>query len=188
MLNGDRLIEFDSVLTDTIFDNWVKLLCELDIVNQVYLYTISKNLMPVDMRLSSITELAEPLVELINAEKNYFPFLKPGSRGTSLKQCLNVLLNQYGRIIFQKEINSDYDYLLSTLVSSRVRIMHIKRDQPKERYFDGIESIRYMKKLSLLYRLVLFELLGIDEDIYRGRLENATKFIDTWNSRNRISD
>ena len=57
MLNGDRLIEFDSVLTDTIFDNWVKLLCELDIVNQVYLYTISKNLMPVDMRLSSITEL-----------------------------------------------------------------------------------------------------------------------------------
>ena len=178
--SGDRLIGFDKVLTDAIFDNWVKLLYELDIVNQVYLYTISKNFMPVDMRLSFMTELAEPLVEIVNAEKNYFPSLKPGSRGTTLKQCLNVLINQYGRVIFQREMNSNYDFLLSTLVSSRVRVMHIKRDQPKEKYYDGIESIRYMKKLSLLYRVVLFDLLCIDEVSYKARLENATRLIDSW--------
>lgn len=87
LVSGGRLIEFDKVLTNTVFDKWLKLLCEIDIVNQVYLYTISKNSMPVDMRLSFMTELAEPLVEIVNSEKSYFLSLKPGSRGSTLKHA-----------------------------------------------------------------------------------------------------
>lgn len=40
----------------------------------------------------------------------------------------------------------------------------------------------------MLYRVVLFDLLGIDEDSYRAKLENATKLIDVWMVKGRESE
>lgn len=176
----DKLIDFQDVINDNLLGRWQSLLSELDITHPIYLYSMAKTGMPVDVRLAFIIELAEPLVEIINAEKNLFPSLKPGKRETTLNQCLNALINTYGSVIFAKEIQENYDGLLSTLVSSRVRIMHIKRNRPSNKYFDGKYSAAYMMKLSLLYRRILLELLEISEALYKGRLVKTTESIDRW--------
>ena len=109
------------------------MLRELDIANQVYLYNMAKTGMPVDLRLAFIIELAEPISELVNAEVNILPSLKPGKECTTLRNCLKELINSFGTMIFAKEMNGDYDEFSSTLVNSRVRIMHIKMNIPVRR-------------------------------------------------------
>ena len=88
-----------------------------------------------------------------------------------MKQCLNALINTYGEVIFGREqSNHEYDDLLSTLVNGRVRVMHIKTSMPASKYFDGMHSVYYMRKMSLLYRLVLLDLLGISRDLCQPKL------------------
>jgi hypothetical protein len=175
----EQLVDFQDVLNEPLFKRWQDLLKELAIVNQVYLYNLGKSGMPVDLRLAFLIELAEPMVEIVNAEKNLFPSLNPGDRGTSLKQCLNALYNSFGDVIFEKERKSDYGAFLSKLVDSRIRIMHIKRNQKKE-YFNGKYCAYYMMKISLLYRRILLDLLDISYDRYKDNLKNITVKLDRW--------
>ena len=167
----DKLVEYQDVLNDGLMRKWVSLLDELDITNQVYLYMLADSGMPVDLRLAFLVELAEPMVEIVNKERGIYPSLHPGERGTSLKQCLNALINTYGDVIFGREqSNHEYDDLLSTLVNGRVRVMHIKTSMPASKYFDGMHSVYYMRKMSLLYRLVLLDLLGVSRDLCQSKL------------------
>lgn len=76
-----------------------------------------------------LIELAEPLVEIVKKHTNFYASLTPGARGTSLKNCLDALITKYGVDIFERELSNDYEKFLSALVNSRVRIMHIKREQ-----------------------------------------------------------
>lgn len=62
----------------------------------------------------------------------------------------------------------------------RVRIMHIKREQ-KGAFFNGNESVLYMLKMNLLYRRIMFEVLGIDEAIYKNSLLKCVSRLDEWN-------
>lgn len=175
---SEKLVNYWDILTPELFDRWRHLLDELDIANQLYLYTICDNGMPVDLLLAFLIELAEPMVEIVNKEKCLFPSLKPGERGTTLMQCLNALINMYGRIIFRREIAGNYEEVLTKLKNSRVRVMHIKVNQPNEKYYDGPHSVCYMCKLALLYRVVLLDLLGIDEDIYNKNLKILSDLYD----------
>lgn len=177
-----RLVDWWDVLTPELFICWCHLLDELDIANQVYLYVLSDNGMPVDLLLAFLVELAEPLVEIVNEELSLFPSLCPSERGTSLKQCLNALINTYGRLIFKREMRDGYDDFLKKLVASRVRIMHIKIIQKKGNmsFYDGKSSIFYIRKLSLLYRVILLELLKCPEASFEGRLEEAIRKLDEW--------
>lgn len=93
--------------------------------------------------------------------------MKPGERGTTLKMCLDMLITKYGSLVFEEEIQSKKDFL-KIFVKSRNRIMHIKRHQGKN-YLDGAQSILYTMKFFNLYRVIIFEMLGIDESFY---LEN----------------
>lgn len=89
------LMEYDEVLTEDLFLKWKELLDELDLVNQMYLYSISNNRMPVDLKSAFLTELAEPLIEIVKAHKKYFTSLNPGQRGTTLKMCLDSLITKF---------------------------------------------------------------------------------------------
>lgn len=172
------LVDFWDVLTPEMCERWHALLEELDIANQVYLYVLSENGMPIDLLLAFLVELAEPMIEIVNKERKLFPSLVSGEERTSLKQCLNALINTYGRIIFQREMENDYGGLLRKLVRSRVRIMHIKLHQGKDTFFDGEQSLYYSSKVSLLYRVILLDLLGIPESSYAQRLEDAVQALD----------
>ena len=179
-----RLIDFENVLTTDLFNRWDELLDELGVVHQVFLYSVSDSKITIDVKCAFLIELSEPMVEIIKEKTHYFASLEPGSRGTSLKNCLNALISKYGEEIFNKEFTSAYNPFLNALVNSRVNIMHIKRHQ-KEPTFDGMQAALYAQKLSLLYRKILFELLEIDDSLYLEKLKSVVLTLDKWNS---ISD
>ena len=160
----DKLLEFDTILTAELYSKWEQLLVELDLVHQVYLYFLSNSKITVDVKCAFLIELAEPLIEVVKEHTKFFSSLTPGPRGASLKNCLDALITKYGADIFGSELASDYERFLFAMVNSRVRIMHIKREQ-KGVFFNGNESVLYMLKMNLLYRRIMFEVLGIDEAI-----------------------
>lgn len=173
-----KLISFQDVLTNDLYKNWLALIDDLDIVFQVFLYALSDNKMTVDLNFAFLVELAEPLVELIKERTYYCQSLTPGKRGTPLKMCIDNLIVLYGADIFAKELEYNYTLFLERAVKSRVRIMHIKKNQ--ENFFDGRECIKYSLKFSLLYQKILLSLIGISEQQYKANVQNATKKIDEW--------
>lgn len=176
----DRLLQFDTILTAELFCKWEILLDELDVVHQMYLYSLSNSKMTVDIKCAFLIELAEPLIEIVKAHTNIFSTLTPGDRGTPLKKCLDSLITTYGADIFNSELSNTYAPFLSAMVNSRVRIMHIKRSQ-KGIFFNGEESVLYILKMNLLYRKIMFEVLGIDEKKYKGALVKCVSRLDKWN-------
>lgn len=176
----DKLIGFESVITPKSYGAWTKLLDELDIVHQMFLYSVSDSKIPIDAKCAFLIELTEPLVEVVKEHTHLYSSLTPGERGISLKMCVDALISKYGTVIFQKEIANNYDKFIQVVVNSRVRIMHIKRQQ-KGIYFDGSESVLYAQKMTLLYRIVLFEMLGIDSSLYQENICKLVNSLDTWN-------
>ena len=176
----DKLLEFDSILTTDLFCKWQQLLDELDVVHQMYLYSLSDSGITVDVKCAFLIELAEPLVEIIKNNTNFFTSLNPGAYGTTLKDCIDALIRKYGVDIFKEELSNNYEEFLSAMVHSRVKIMHIKREQ-RGVYFDGKESVLYAAKMSLLYRRIMFEVLGIDEGVYKEKLVACATKWNKWN-------
>ena len=167
-----------------IYEKWESILEDLDVAHQVYLYSLCDTNQPVDLRCAFLIELAEPVVEIVKANCPLFESLNPGKQGTSLRDCLRALITTYGSDIFENEINSYFETFLKSLVNSRVRIMHIKRNCHGS-YLNRPESILYSIKISFLYRIVLLNLLGISPSLYH---ENLISNIQRWNSWNDIMD
>lgn len=105
----------------------------------------------------------------------------------TLKECLHAVIGEFGKVAFAHEMQmgkKPYDAFLSKLKCSRVRIMHIKANQPKGGYLDGLESAFYLKKLSLMYRSILLELLGVPANLYEKRLRQRVETLDNWFAEN----
>lgn len=177
---SDKLLEFDEVLNAEVYEKWKQLLGELDIAHQIYLYAMGDTKMPVDVKCAFLTELTEPLVEVLKVYTELFSDLNPGERGTNLRKCLEALIEEYGIDIFEKEIKTNKDKFLSVMIDSRVRIMHIKRNR-KNLYFNGNESILYILKLSLLYRKILLDIIGVEKQIYTDKLQKCVSRLNGWN-------
>lgn len=171
------LLPFQDVLTEALFNKWIKLRKQLDIAYSIFVYSLSDNKMPVDTNFAFLVELAEPFVELLKENRGLYQELSPG-HGTTLKKCVSSIIDGFGKDIFSKETNGDYESFLRTTVDSRVRIMHIKKNQP--RHFSGKDCVRYSVKFSLLYRRILLDLLGIPYEAYIARLKHAVQVIDEW--------
>ena len=175
----DKLLEFEEVLNSDLYDKWEQLLEELDIAHQMYLYAMGDTKITVDVKCAFLIELSETLVEVLKAYTNSFQKLKPGN-GTSLRACVKALIEEYGKDIFEREMEANEKEFLSTVINSRVRIMHIKRNQ-KINYFDGNESVLYILKLSLLYRRILLEILGVEKQVYVDKLRKCVSRLNRWN-------
>lgn len=175
----DKLLEFEEVLNSDLYDKWEQILEELDIAHQMYLYAMGDTKITVDVKCAFLIELAETLVEVLKVYTNSFQKLKPGN-GTSLKACVKALIEEYGKDIFEREMEANEKEFLSTVINSRVRIMHIKRNQ-KIKYFDGNESVLYILKLSLLYRRILLEILGVEKQVYVDKLRKCVSRLNRWN-------
>lgn len=175
----DKLLEFEEVLNSDLYDKWEHLLEELDIAHQMYLYAMGDTKITVDVKCAFLIELSETLVEVLKAYTNSFQKLKPGN-GTSLKTCVKALIEEYGKDIFEREMEANEKEFLSTVINSRVRIMHIKRNQ-KIKYFDGNESVLYILKLSLLYRRILLDILGVEKQVYVDKLRKCVSRLNRWN-------
>lgn len=185
---NDRLINYDIVLTTELYENWCTLLDDLDIVNQVYLYSMAETGMPIDVRLAFLIEMAEPMVELLHSKGCKLcgiRFNEKQELQSSLKQCIRVLIKSYGKEIFNKEMSEQsINTIYTRAKTSRVRIMHIKRKQRPDEYYDGYQSAYYIMKFSLLYRNILLNLLNIDKRLYQEQLEKIIRKIDSWFDNN----
>ena len=176
-------LTYDTVLSPELLSKWIQLQDELDIVHQVALYNIAATGITHDVKCANFIECLEPITEVIGIYDRFFPSLKPGDRTTTLKMCIDAVISKYGQDIFDEEYSVNKDKLLQTLVNTRNRIMHIKRNQPTEKYLSGTESILYLVKLCHLYRVVILSLLGIDYTRYKTAVK---KSVDQWNSWNGV--
>lgn len=176
-----HLVDYTEVLTSQLYCTWCELLEELDTINQMYLYASSNCGLTKDVTCAFLIELAESLVEIIKMKKNMFADLHPGSRGTSLADCIKGLIQAFGSDIFSREIYTKFDDFIKVAVYSRVKIMHIKKTSTDKTAFNGRESVLYGMKFNLLYRRIMFELLGIPEEAYSESLLKIVKAYDKWN-------
>lgn len=174
-------LKYDTVLSSTLISKWVQLQDELDIVHQVVLYNIADTGVTHDVKCANFIECLEPMTEIIGIYENFFPTLKPGDRNTTLKMCIDAVISKYGKDIFSKEYDTSKEKFLQILVNTRNRIMHIKRNQPIEKYLSGSESILYLVKLCHLYRVVILSLLGIDYAQYQPVVIKSVQKWNEWN-------
>lgn len=158
---GNVLAYFEAVVNAERLLKWISLREELDIIHNMVLYSLSSVQMPKDMQCAFMTEAFEGLSEFVSKRKQEVVFNKAKKGESQLKINLLTFIENYGRLIFQEELKTNADILAQILVDSRNRIAHIKSKQSRI-YLDGAESVMYLMKLSLLYRTVLFDILGID--------------------------
>lgn len=158
---GNVLINFESAVNADRLMKWISLREELDIIHNMVLYSLSSVQMPKDMQCAFMTEAFEGLSELVSKRKLGIVFNKAKKGESQLKINLLTFIENYGKLIFKEELKTNADILAQILVDSRNRIAHIKSKQSRI-YLDGAESVMYLMKLSLLYRIVLFDLLGVD--------------------------
>lgn len=178
-VNFDRFLNYENVLSSSLYEEWSILLDELGVVNQVYLYATSDCGLTNDVKCAFLVELAESLIEIIG--KSNIHFQRNSRNEGELRPCLRTIINSYGTVIFKNEIQYDLEKILTCLVNTRVNIMHIKINQRKP-CFNGKESTLYAIKMSYLYRLVLLEKLKIDRNLYIGNVEKRISYLDTWNN------
>ena len=171
-----KLLDFDEALSMCKFRKWERLLGQMDIAYQIYLYALSRGLSTSDLKLAFLAELAEPFAEIIKIRTAKFNALKPGN-GSSLPDCIEEVIKEYGQDVFQKELSNGIREFAKLMKDNRVRIMHIKYKQTTGK-LPPEDNIRYVMKFALLYRRILLELMGINYSIYRSKLLEASSLID----------
>lgn len=176
-----HFLDFNTVLSADILAKWIALDDELDIIHQAALYYIADTGVTHDVKCANIIECLEPMAEIIGLYDNFFPSLNPQDRNVTLKMCIDAVISKYGRDIFSQEYQQNKEQFLQTLVNTRNRMMHIKRNQPVDKFLSGEESILYLVKLYHLYRVVLISLLGIDYDVYSDKVIKSVGQWDGWN-------
>lgn len=172
---NQKLCDWEKILTDSIYSNWITLLEELDIVHQIVLYTTADNGVPMELRLAFLIEIAEPMIELITMKKGIFSSFADSNRA-SLKMCLDAIISYYGMDIFSEEYKDSLNFT-QKLVNSRVRIMHTKRNFTKEFITEPYDILMYSVKMNLLYRRVLLDLLGVKYPLYSGEVK---RIVEEW--------
>ncbi len=165
-----RLLHFSGNINKTIFERWIDLVNEMDVLLQIFLYTTSDNRMTVDVNCAFLIEMSESFADLIASN------LGEKVKSDHLADKLKFVIEKYGLVIFREEIRNDM--FINCLVNTRVNIMHIKRNK-RLPFLDGKESMLYFWKFSLMYRTIILELLGLG-DRYSEFLEKAMNALDNF--------
>lgn len=178
LYTGNILIDYTKVINDELIIKWISFRNELDLIHKMFLYCTSNIEMTVDMKCAFMIEIyeADGLKKLTKKENN-ITFKKANQRGMSqLKLDLLKYIEIYGANIFEKENEKNICNLADKLKQTRHRIAHIKSEQ--KNYLNGSECVMYLMKLSLMYRVILFHLLNINESFYSEQLKKRIGFIN----------
>ena len=170
------LVDYSVFLNSNALEKWSSLRDDLDMIHNMVLYCLSSVQMPVDMKCAFMTEAYLGIAELLKEKRNIvFPSIGKGE--SKLQKYLQRIILTYGQDIFGQEIQRGLDVFTQVLVDSRNRIAHIKSKQERV-VLNGSECVMYLMKLSLLYRLILLDLLDISVDSYKDRLVNRVQLIN----------
>lgn len=173
-----KLVDYKDINMRSVIGKWEKLSDELDIAFSMFLYCLSDIRMPVDCKITSIIEMAKPITELVEKYNSSYSVKRNKNDRLSLKLALESLIKNFGGEIFSKE-QADFDNFLKMLVNTRNTISHIKFFQGKD-CLNGTQCVFYIAKLSILYRKIIFILLGFSEDIYDNNIQKAINAWDNW--------
>ena len=169
LVSNNCLIEFDKVLSKTLYKDWIEIQEELDIIHNMVLYILSSVKRPVDMKCAFLIEAFSGVGEIIQKRNPKFGLPTSKNKGESLLGIrLEYMIKCYGKEIFQDE-HLNLDGFVQRLVDIRNRIAHIKSKQGRK-YLNGNECVLYLSKLSLMYRCILLDLLNIPLSMYQERL------------------
>ena len=167
-------------LSARLLDTWHILENDLDMVHKMFLYCVSSVEMPVDMKCAFLIETFIGLAELIASQRADFILPAVKKKESKLKKYLIAVIGRYGEEIFEAEQQCGIETLCGVFKESRNRIAHIKAKQGKL-FLDGAESVLYLCKLSILYRIVLLDLLGIPHKLYESNVKNRVEVLNQWN-------
>lgn len=172
-----KLVNFKDIDLSNALLEWARVSDELDIAFNMLLYCLSDIYMPVDCKISSMIEMTKPFGEIMEKNNDSFQIERIGGKNKlTLKTALAAVINTFGTEIFSKEINGDFKEFLDMLVNTRNKISHVKSLQNKK-CLDGVQCAFYIAKLSLIYRKMIFILIGIDTELYN---ENIIKAVNAW--------
>ena len=175
-----KLVNFKDIdLTNTLLE-WARISNELDIAFNMLLYCLSDIHMPVDCKISSMIEMTKPFGEIMEKNNDSFQIERTGDKKKLiLKTALNAVIKTFGTEIFSKEINGNFKDFLDLLVNTRNKISHVKSLQDKA-CLDGVQCVFYIAKLSIMYRKIIFMLIGIDDTMYTDNIIKAVEALDNW--------
>lgn len=173
------------------FVRWSKLRAKIKLIHQVYLYSAFINVYPVDVRFSLLLEMFEPLADILKS-KGKITFASPTFSPTICPKCnlvvkkgkknepsfnekLNAITNIYRKTFFKGEYKKE---VLRQAVNLRNRVLHV--DANKKKYLNGKRCGVYFFKFALMYRCIIFSLLGFSEHEY---MPIAERWLKEFNTR-----
>lgn len=167
------------VLTGEMYDKWVDIEKKMDIAHIMVLYSMADTKLPPVCKCLNLIEVYKPLGELL---EDYFPaFQIPRNNWgrIELKKALLTCIDTYGTDIFKEEIQKDINSTTQVFVNHRNRMAHIRSEEEKDT-FNGEEAVLYAVKLSIFYRRLLLELLGVDYSTYQNELISLVNYWDQF--------
>lgn len=171
-----KLVNFKDIDLSNALLEWARVSDELDIAFNMLLYCLSDIHMPVDCKISSMIEMTKPFGEIMEKNNDSFQIERTGDKNKlTLKTALAAVINTFGTEIFSKEINGNFKEFLDMMVNTRNKISHVK--SLRKKCLDGVQCAFYIAKLSLIYRKIIFILIGIDTELYN---ENIIKAVNAW--------
>lgn len=177
----NELVCFAEVMSAERLQKWCDIKDSLDISFNTLLYWLSSVGITVDIKCAFTVESFIPLAETVNQQEPSFKLPFVSKNDSKLQKYLSTIIEYYGKEVFAKEKNEDIEKLIKILAHSRNRIAHMKTNDT-QCFLDGAESVAYIMKLSLLYRVVLLNLIGIPKENYIGKLQDRVHEIDKWNN------
>ena len=172
-----KLVNFKDIDLSNALLEWARVSDELDIAFNMLLYCLSDIHMPVDCKISSIIEMVKPFGEIVeNNNRSFHIERNKYTKRIDLRIALKTVIKTFGSEIFYKELNGNFKDFLDILVNTRNKISHVKSLQDKA-CLDGVQCVFYIAKLSIMYRKIIFMLIGIDTELYN---ENIIKAVNAW--------
>lgn len=169
------LTNYQGLLDQELFSKWLDIETQLGLVHQMYLYCLSDADIPIDLKCAFMIELFRGVAELVEKKDSTFKLRRNQNGHVHLKDVLSSLIGKYGNSIFYEEMKHSCQFI-QILVDSRNRIAHLAY---KKEYLNGPQCEIYIMKLSMLYRKILLELMGIPKQLINKDMKKSIKKINS---------
>lgn len=184
-------LKMDDKTYKHIFVKWSKLNKEIKIIHQMFLYNSFVEGNPIDIRFSLLLEVFEPLADVLKskgiitiATNTTPPKLCPNcnavvargkKKSPTFSEKLKAITDIYKKSVFKEDYKNE---MLRQAVNLRNRIFHVDAD--KKKYLNGKRCGVYFFKFALMYRCIIFSLLGFSEHEY---MPIAERWLKEFNTR-----
>lgn len=162
---------------------------------QMFFYASFTDGITSDLRIALFSEICEPLSKVLEAEgeiivENSLPFTVKKircpnckneyqdifRREPSFKDRIRAIIKFYGETIFEGE---NTEKLIQKIVNTRNKILHL--DKEKKNFLTGAQCGFYIKKLVMLFRLIVIKKCGVyDCKIWSKTVEHINHFNENF--------